>query len=223
MLNSKTIIHLYDETYFLGGISKFNNQKIGCGGWEEFKNDKIHQDKINIIKCLDFKDKNVLDIGFGRGEILKYCYENGARSCVGIDYSPAAFKIASEYLKNTNVKLYCLAADEIIKVKENDFEVIYMGDILEHVSNNEWEECFKTLKYKLNINCALSARTPAVRRGDYLQMHNNYHSMESLMGLFEKIFKIVTISNKKNTYIIYCKEVGCGLRDDSSKILLQQP
>ncbi len=206
-MNSKEIIHLYEKTYFLGGISKFNGQEIGCGGWEEFREGKVYQGKIVIANSLTFKDKNVLDIGYSRGEMLKYCHDNGAKSCVGIDYSPAAFNIASDLLKDTNVKLYCLAVDEIAKVEESDFEVVYMSDVLEHVSDAEWELCFKALRVKLNPHCKLLARTPATRRGDYLQMHNNYHSGGSLRLLFERLFKIVTISKEKVTYVVRCEAV----------------
>lgn len=87
--------------------------------------------ELSLSNQVDFKDKNVLDVGFGRGEILKYCYDNGAKSCVGIDYSPASLRIASEYLKETNIKLYLLAVDELSRVKENDFEVVCIRRLMD--------------------------------------------------------------------------------------------
>jgi len=206
-MHSNDIRHLYDETYFLGGISKYNGQEIGVGGIQEFKEGEISADRVVFINQVDFKDKNILDVGFGRGEILKYCYDNGAKSCVGIDYSPAAFEIASNYLKETDVKLYFLAVDELIEVEENDFEIIYMRSVIEHIPDTEWEIFLKVARWKFNKNCILFALTPAKKRGDYLQMHNNYQTHANLIALFENYFETVQIQKIKNTFWICCKRL----------------
>lgn len=204
-MNSKDIIYLYDETYVLGGISKYTGQVIGIEGSEDFKVGKIYPDKIKSANRTNFKNKNILDIGFGRGEVLKYCFEHGAKSCVGIDYSPDAYKIASNYLKNIKVKLYNIAITEIDKIKENNFEVIYILDVLEHVSNKEWFICFEKLKFKLTENCVLIAKTPAVKCGDYLTMHNNYQTKQSLYEIFDKYFQTIKIEKEGRWFIIKCR------------------
>jgi len=204
-MHSKDIRYLYDETYFFGGISKYNNQEIGVGGIQEFKRGEISADRVAFINQVDFKDKNVLDVGFGRGEILKYCYDNGAKSCVGIDYSPVAFEIASKYLKGTDVKLYSLAVDELIELEENDFEIIYMRSVIEHIPDAEWKIFLKAAKWKFNKNCTLLVLTPTKKRGNYLQMHNNYQTHASLIALFEDYFEIVQIQKIKNTFWLHCE------------------
>ena len=208
-MNSKEIVYLYDKTYFLGGRSKFNRQIIGVEGYNEFKKGIILPKKIEGANRGDFKNKNVLDLGYGRGELLKYCWENGAKNCVGVDYSPDAFKIASDFLKDTKVKLYNIAITEIDEITEDNFEVVYAMDILEHVSNEEWSVCLNKIKSKLNKKVVFIAETPSAEHGNYLKMHNNYHTKDSLHSLFDVVFNGVEIKEeaRKKLYIIKCKDL----------------
>lgn len=204
--HSNDLIPYYDETYFLGGKSKYTGQTIGVEGYKEFSEGKILQKKIDVINLVDFKNKIVLDIGFGRGEVLKYCYENGAKECVGIDYAIPAFMIASNYVPQ-NVQLFICSVDRISIIPNDNIQIIYMMDILEHVPNEEWEECFNQLKPKLNKDCELIAITPSVPSGDYLQMHNNYQTKDSLNKLLGKYFNNVEIKDKDKWFYIKCKGI----------------
>ncbi|GAG89944.1 unnamed protein product [marine sediment metagenome] len=59
-MRSEEIRYLYDRTYFLGGISKHNGQKIGVTGWEEFRKGEIHSQYPAFANRAVFKDKNIL-------------------------------------------------------------------------------------------------------------------------------------------------------------------
>jgi 2-polyprenyl-3-methyl-5-hydroxy-6-metoxy-1,4-benzoquinol methylase len=203
-MKSTEIIDLYDETYFLGGKSKFNGQEIGVEGWQHFKQGKISPSKLAILSIVDVKGKNILDVGFGRGEIIKRSLECGAKSCVGIDYSPGAFKIASNYIKNPKAKLYCKSVTDVDKVEEKEFDVVYMVDILEHVSDEEWEEFFQKLTPKLSKSFKVIIQTPAFPMGEYLGMHNNYFTEQKLHGLLDKYFEISIHKGPK--FLVICKE-----------------
>lgn len=189
-MKSTDLIKYYDETYFLGGISTYTGKEIGMAGYDDFKEERICHAKRIYAEMADFRGKNVLDVGFGRGEMLKYCFENGAKSCVGIDFAPIAYKIATQYINNPSIKLYELPITDIDKIVEKDFEVVYLVDILEHVSTEEWIEFFNKLKDKLSEKFEIVAVTPSVMMGDYMDLHNNYFSKEKLEELFNKDFNI---------------------------------
>lgn len=205
--HSKDIIHLYDETYFLGGKSKYTGQKIGVEGYQDFANGKMYQKKIDVANLVEFKNKTVLDVGFGRGEVLGYCIEHGAKYAIGLDYSESAFEIAVNHLTYLcpKVKLYLGAVDEISQIKETNIEIVYMMDIIEHVPDAEWEECLNQLIPKLSPDCELIAITPSTKSGGYLEMHNNYMTREKLNNLFCKHFEESNIEDKNNWFYMYCK------------------
>ena len=205
--HSKDIEHLYDETYFLGGISKHTGQFIGVEGYQHFKQGLIQPKKIRCANTLDFKDKNVLDIGFGRGEILRYCDQNGAKSCIGIDYARAAVEIADSYLP-IDINIYNLAFDEIGEIHETDIDIVYMMDVIEHIPMDELEKGFEQLVPKLSPTCELFASTPNKKCGDYLNMHNNYFLHEDKLSyLFSKYFNNVSISKRDDWFVVVCKGV----------------
>jgi len=214
-INSKDIIWQYDDVYYLGGYSKYANKVIGgVDGAKEFNQGGVGHRKFESANLVDFKNKSIIDIGFGRGEVLKYCYENGAKSCCGIDYSPSALKFAKQHIGNLNIQLYELAVTDIDQIIETGFDIAYMIDVLEHVSNAELCEFFNKFKCKLNPDCILIAETPCYSHGNYLDMHNNYHSLTSLHNLLDPHFITVDIhtedlynggSSKHTDFVIKCK------------------
>jgi cyclopropane fatty-acyl-phospholipid synthase-like methyltransferase len=199
-MNSKDIIHLYDETYFLGGRSKFNGKIIGVGGMKEFRAGGISTKKLAVVKMVDIKDKVVFDVGFGRGDVLRHCLKT-AKKCIGIDYSPAAYKIASEAVPEAT--LYQLAVSDIDQMPETGIDVVFLMEILEHVSTEEWKEFFSKLMPKLNEGAVVVGTTPSHRMGDYMQMHNNYWSKAKLYELLEYYFGTVEIK-KGPKFIVRC-------------------
>lgn len=203
-MRSEEIRYLYDRTYFLGGISKHNGQKIGVTGYEEFRRGEIHSLYPIFADKATFKDKNVLDIGCGRGEILKYCLLHGAKSAVGVDFSSAAIEIAQRFVTDDRAKFYELPLNRISEIQESEFGVVYLMDVLEHVSNEEWTECFIGLKPKLVKDCTIIGKTPSRPRGQYFNMHNNYHTLESLQNLFG-IFSYTRIYVKRRNFVVEAK------------------
>ena len=209
--HSKNIIHLYDKTYFLGGKSKFTGQTIGVEGYQDFKEGKIYDKKINCANMLDFNNKRVLDIGFGRGEILKYCKLNGAKWCTGIDYSDAAFEIAEEYAGNY-ADLFCTPFDELECLPQRkEFEVVYMLDTIEHITMPELASGFAQLMPYLTSDAEMLIVTPSVPSGDYLNMHCNYMNEEKFHTLLGKYFKSIKIENKNKWFYVICKGNRRGL------------
>lgn len=96
-------------------------KKLGAYHWKmyEDKNTKYSRHADRVKEWV--KEKNVLDIGAGDGKITSLL---GAR---GVDSEPEAVRLAQE--KGAGVVLgdaYCLP------YKDEEFEAVFMGDVLEH-------------------------------------------------------------------------------------------
>lgn len=69
----------------------------------------------------------VLDIGCGSGEITRQIQTKGY-SVKGLDFSPVAVELASKHIDCQRANL-----DEGIPFADNSFDVIWAGDVIEHV------------------------------------------------------------------------------------------
>lgn len=109
------------------------------------------------------KDKSVLDIGCGRGELLYYCAREGAR-VFGIDYSRAAVEIANETIKKLPEQARSLARVELGDVLSYDFQgafdIIFMIEVVEHMYDHQLAEVFKKVYRLLNDKGRLIIITP---------------------------------------------------------------
>lgn len=205
-MNSK-----YTRGYFLKEDKDGNGINIGVEGAELFKENKgkIRQIDQTILSRLNFEGKNVLEFGYGRGEVMVWIKENGASNVVGVDFSEDAYYIAKEYSVNRNVDigLFCLDALEFIaqmdKYIENGilFDVVVMFDFVEHVPRVELTRIFELLKAKLSNEAVIVINTPifpddndliqeglklsAVDSSDYHEstagMHCNRYTLDSLI------------------------------------------
>ncbi|MBI4210217.1 MAG: class I SAM-dependent methyltransferase [Candidatus Diapherotrites archaeon] len=126
---------IYDKEYYL----KIND------GWREFGEGKLSPRFITAIRhtgVTDFSGKNILDIGFGRGELLVHLAKQGA-NCFGIDYSDASIRIAKKFAEENKASVD-LRKMEVgaIKFGEKFFDAVFMLDVVEHLTDEELEKCF---------------------------------------------------------------------------------
>ncbi len=94
----------------------------------------------------------VLDVGCGRGEILVHCGLQNAQS-VGIDYSPAALKLAhyaiSEIAKTEaafRVPYLIMGDAQKMPFPDNTFDRVVMSDIVEHLYQDELESALEEVR-----------------------------------------------------------------------------
>jgi 2-polyprenyl-3-methyl-5-hydroxy-6-metoxy-1,4-benzoquinol methylase len=94
--------------------------------------------KIKLINSFSVSEKRILDIGAGTGDFLVACKENGW-NVEGVEPSSKARGIAEH-------KLAVELKTEISKISGQQFDVITMWHVLEHVSNlNEYVHGLKGL------------------------------------------------------------------------------
>ena len=142
----------YTKAYFLRRDEKGNPTAYGVIGLEEFEKGGIRQQDELLLAPLDFRGKAVLELGFGRGEAIKYALEHGAKEVVGVDFSEDATAIARQFLKQHRLTAEIICADALEFVKRETgrrrFDLVLMLDVLEHIPR---AECANLLKQMLGI------------------------------------------------------------------------
>jgi 2-polyprenyl-3-methyl-5-hydroxy-6-metoxy-1,4-benzoquinol methylase len=105
----------------------------------------------------------LLDIGIGRGEMLTMMKKWGYENCLGIDISPSTVKFCK------NIKLNALLVDssfDYLKEHEEQYDVITMLDVLEHIKKQEIIPYLKALKAALIEGGVLIVQVPNAQSPD---------------------------------------------------------
>jgi ubiquinone/menaquinone biosynthesis C-methylase UbiE len=124
----------YDEAYFLGS----------CEGYAEFISSEGAHLSRRLSQAFEVAEvtpgMRVLDVGCGRGEILRHCVKLGARA-YGVDYAPVALRIAhglavaNEETRGA-VGIYQANA-KLLPFPSASFDRVLMFDLIEHL--HPWE------------------------------------------------------------------------------------
>jgi len=146
MNNTQTISfdNLYTNKYFYSQLEKFNNRN--ANHWAP-RIRKVFDD----ISSLNVSKGQVLDLGCSIGT---YAYEFASRghTTSGIDLSSEAIAIAQQLAKDKGLNIDYKIGDISIKDQfaENSFNLIYAGDIIEHLEDDilkkTIDNCFYWLK-----------------------------------------------------------------------------
>ena len=124
----------YDEAYFLGS----------CEGYAEFISSEGAHLSRRLSQAFETAEvtpgMRVLDIGCGRGEILRHCAKLGARA-YGVDYAPVALHMAWELAMADEetrgaVGVYQANAKQL-PFPAACFDRVLMFDLVEHL--HPWE------------------------------------------------------------------------------------
>lgn len=145
----KTI--LYNKEYYLSD----------CEGFSQFQKSqgKVLSPRLKkVFRLAELKPgMKLLDIGFGRGELILQAAKAGTVA-FGIEYSEDALKITDEAMKqwtrkNPEINGNCFPLKSnaaLLPFKNKVFDVIILSDIIEHLFNDEllncFKECFRVLK-----------------------------------------------------------------------------
>lgn len=124
--------HLYDCDYLLGN----------CGGYRLYRESKgaLLDERLSILfRMADVRPGMlVLDVGCGRGELLRHLVEGGALAW-GLDFSREALEISKETLGAAdpscfNRALLCEANAQRLPFGSGLFHRVILSDILEHLT-----------------------------------------------------------------------------------------
>lgn len=144
----------YDHNYFLGNSpDPETGMEYAVLGHAEFNDGKVHErlvQEFEFARTLSgtLKGKDVLEIGFGRGDFISMFLDAGVTTYTGIDFSVSAVKIASNNFNDARVKLYKIDATQL--EENNSYDLIAMYDVYEHIPPFEidaiWEKIDSILR-----------------------------------------------------------------------------
>jgi len=116
----------YDETYFLSA----------CEGHKEFlaSQGELLSRRLEQAFAAAEVDSGmrVLDVGCGRGEILRHCLLLGA-DAYGIDFSSVAARMASDLPEDEGGVKVSLADAKTLPFRGDSFDRVLMFDLVEHL------------------------------------------------------------------------------------------
>lgn len=116
---------VYDKEYILSDSLE---------GYEEFQKKELSIVKMKQLDMLTLeKGMTILEVGFGRGELLYHCAKKGAK-VAGIDYSEAAFEVAQDTLHEFPEADIRIADCRSLPFEDNYFERVCSGDVIEHLN-----------------------------------------------------------------------------------------
>lgn len=126
--------NLYTEEYF----------RTACEGFDEFNDTEGAHLSRRLTASFELAEvlpgMNILDVGCGRGEILRHCVALGANA-YGIDYAPVAVKMSQDVIVNTDQEQgktgVALADAKVLPFPDGMFDRVLMFDVVEHL--HPWE------------------------------------------------------------------------------------
>lgn len=165
------LVEKYNSAYFLRKDEEGNDLPYGVEGIESFLKGELRQHDREILEHVRFAGANVLEFGFGRGETIKYIWEQGAASYTGIDFSESACTIARDFLAKYSIfgpTVVCADALDFIRSygahaaseKAPAIDVVVMLDFVEHVPRAELREILLALHPIVSANVVLVINTP---------------------------------------------------------------
>lgn len=126
---------LYTEEYF----------RTACEGYDEFNASEGEHLSRRLKAAFQLAEvvpgMNVLDVGCGRGEILRHCAHLGANA-YGVDYAPVAVRMSLDVLKSLEDDTpghggVALSDAKKLPFPDAFFDRVLMFDVVEHL--HPWE------------------------------------------------------------------------------------
>ncbi len=131
-----------------------------CTSFHFSKNYKVRSAglKRGLGKWLDVKDKKVLDIGCGFGELCWLATSLGAQSVVGVNLSQEEIDCAKPHMQATFIRQDI--SDYLSQCESESVDVIYALNILEHLTEDNLIKILDQVKRILRDGGQLIAMVP---------------------------------------------------------------
>lgn len=150
---------LYTEDYFLNA----------CEGYTEFTESQGQRLSRRLNAAFTLAEvrpgMRVLDLGCGRGEIVRHCAELGA-AAFGVDYSPVALDLARKMLAGEGGERVLSAATGLARSDAKQmpfpngaFDRVLIFDVVEHLFPWELDLCLKEARRVLKPGGMLVVHT----------------------------------------------------------------
>jgi ubiquinone/menaquinone biosynthesis C-methylase UbiE len=125
---------VYDREFFLSPHLE---------GYDEFLKGELSVVKARQLEMLAIaQGTRVLEVGYGRGELLLHCARRGAE-VTGVDYASDAIEVARDTLSEHPTAELQVADARDLPFAENSFDRVFSGDVIEHMC---WEDGVASLR-----------------------------------------------------------------------------
>ncbi len=128
----------YTEEYF----------RDACEGFHEFNETRGERLSRRLQAAFALAEisvgMRVLDVGCGRGEILRHCTRLGAHGC-GVDYAPTAVSIAHKAAGEDSLTANPVfrADAKALPFPDSDFDRVLLFDVVEHLFPGELQKALQ--------------------------------------------------------------------------------
>jgi cyclopropane fatty-acyl-phospholipid synthase-like methyltransferase len=144
-----------------------------CTGYSEFSSTygKALEPRLARIAPLipSVRNKRILDIGCGRGEMVLWAAERGSQA-YGIDYSKDAILLSKKALskrkrsiKGNGKATFQLANGKELPYKDSFFDMVFLFEVLEHLYPEEQDALFDELQRVVKPNGVVLIHTAPSR------------------------------------------------------------
>lgn len=156
----------YTSAYFTGIDDSGRRVNYGLGVM--YNSDNIREIDLAILDKINFEGLNVLELGYGRGELISYLSAKNISSYTGVDFAEPAYQIAKTKIpvnQRQVFSLYCCDAVEFLQNAsyENIFDVIVAFDFVEHIPRVEFATILKLARKSLTDKSVFLINTPVYR------------------------------------------------------------
>jgi len=128
-----------------------------CEGFRDFSSGGISARHKKVLAYLEVKpQQRVIDIGCGRGELVRECNRLGAWA-IGIDYSPAAVRISHHTAKQGVI---ITASATHLPFRGGTFDKVILIDVVEHLDKSDLCVCLGEINRVLRRGGVLLIETP---------------------------------------------------------------
>jgi SAM-dependent methyltransferase len=161
-MDSKDLVNLYDEKYYL--------ESAAGGALINSEFDFRRYSNVFRSHTLALSDSEIIcDIGGGRGELAKY-YLSLGQQVIYVDYSSAAIRIAQTFIGTEEGIQYLNidANDLLAHVNANSVDVVFMTDFVEHINQQELLKIISTSYKVLKDGGILVIHTPEKHYGSVI-------------------------------------------------------
>jgi FkbM family methyltransferase len=141
----------YTQEYFTGRDKDGKATPFGALGSSEWRAGGIFHEIKEPLDQISMRGRRVLEIGFGRGEAARYLISvQGISKYVGIDFSDAAYSLASDTLSSLLSEDYRVIQGDALELLSEtsfnaEFDVVLMLDTIEHIPTGEMKLIYPLL------------------------------------------------------------------------------